>query len=238
MSTPRQPPRGSGDGKPVPGSDGRPPARSPRPARTSQPPRPRRADGQPRPARPKAAQPKPAQPKSAQPKSAQPRPAGSKPSAAKPAAAKPAPARSAQPRVQSRLRSGPAGPGPRPRPRPAARSQPRTIKLADPRKRLRFVTVVLSLVFSVFAGRLVQLQLIDSDALAADANTNRYQVIPLTAERGSITSSDGVALATTVDAYDITADPQMFTPGRPASRTPPSRRPRCWRRSSACPRNS
>lgn len=99
----------------------------------------------------------------------------------------------------------------RPRPRPPARSQPKSIKLADPRRRLRFVTVALSLVFSVFAARLVQLQLLDSDALAADANVNRYQVIPLSAERGSITSSDGVALATTVDAYDITADPQMFT---------------------------
>lgn len=233
MSTPRQPPRGSGEGKPAPGPDGRPPARSPRPARTSQPPRPRRADGEPGPDRPKAArsrsaQPKPAgsKPAAAKPPAAKPAAAKSsaaKPTAAKPAAAKPSAARAARPaaggrtgapaRVQSRLRSGPGpGPRPRPRPRPAARPQPRTIKLADPRKRLRFVTVVLSLVFSVFAGRLVQLQLIDSDALAADANTNRYQVIPLTAERGSITSSDGVALATTVDAYDITADPQMFTP--------------------------
>ena len=115
--------------------------------------------------------------------------------------------RAPQPRRGAGPRSGPVGP----RPRPAARPQPRTLRLADPRKRLRLVTVAMSLVLSVFAGRLVQLQLIDSDALAADANTNRYQEIPLTAERGSITSSDGVALATTVDAYDITADPQMFT---------------------------
>ncbi|MFE7526755.1 penicillin-binding transpeptidase domain-containing protein [Kitasatospora sp. NPDC057542] len=112
----------------------------------------------------------------------------------------------------------------RPEGRPPARSQaavrpksrpplrPRALKLAEPKRRLRVITVVLSLVFSVFAGRLVQLQLVDADALAADANTNRYLNIPITAERGSITSSDGVALAATVDAYDITADPAMFTP--------------------------
>ncbi|MFI9326329.1 penicillin-binding transpeptidase domain-containing protein [Kitasatospora sp. NPDC052868] len=100
----------------------------------------------------------------------------------------------------------------RPKARPPLRPQPKAIRLADPRRRLRVITVVMSLVFSVFAGRLIQLQLLDSDALAADANTNRYQNIPITAERGSITTADGVALATTVDAYDITADPAMFTP--------------------------
>ncbi|WP_257032826.1 MULTISPECIES: peptidoglycan D,D-transpeptidase FtsI family protein [unclassified Streptomyces] len=99
---------------------------------------------------------------------------------------------------------------PLPRTRPALR--PKALKLAEPKRRLRVITVAMSLVFSVFAGRLVQLQLVDSDALAADANTNRYLNIPITAERGSITSADGVALAATVDAYDITADPAMFTP--------------------------
>ncbi|MEU6967530.1 penicillin-binding protein 2 [Kitasatospora aureofaciens] len=100
----------------------------------------------------------------------------------------------------------------RPRPKPRLPQRPRPLKLAEPKRRLRVITVALSLVFSVFAGRLVQLQLVDADALAADANTNRYQNIPITAERGSIMSSDGVALAATVDAYDITADPAMFTP--------------------------
>ncbi|MET8539112.1 penicillin-binding protein 2, partial [Kitasatospora sp. NPDC004799] len=98
----------------------------------------------------------------------------------------------------------------RPKSRPPQRPKP--LKLAEPKRRLRVIAVVLSLVLSVFAGRLVQLQLVDADALAADANTNRYLNIPITAERGSITSSDGVALAATVDAYDITADPAMFTP--------------------------
>ena len=198
MSTPRQPPRGSGDRKPpVRGSGERPRAQQPRP------PQPRRAAGDP---------PKPSV--RSQPKS-QPRPRPKAPAGAGGAGggkARPLSKSLSKPLSKSQmgLRSGPAGP--RPRPRPPARPQPKNITLADPRRRLRFATIAMALVFSVFAGRLVQLQLIDSDALAADANTNRYQDIELTAERGSITSSDGVALATTVDAYDITADPQMFTP--------------------------
>ncbi len=190
MSTPRQPPRGSGDRKPPARGNGeRPRAQAPKA------PQPRRAAGR-QPTPPATGRPKPqSQSPSQQPK---PRPK--------------APAAKSQVKPQAGLRSGPAGDRPRPRPRPPARPQPKNIALADPRRRLRFATVAMALVFSVFAGRLVQLQLIDSDALAADANTNRYQDIELTAERGSITSSDGVALATTVDAYDITADPQMFTP--------------------------
>ncbi|MEW1913140.1 penicillin-binding protein 2 [Kitasatospora sp. NPDC085895] len=96
--------------------------------------------------------------------------------------------------------------------RPAARPQPRMIRLADPRKRLRLAGIALVVVFTVFAGRLVQLQLLDSHALASEAGANQYVPVVLSAERGSITSSDGTVLATTVDAYDITADPTLFTP--------------------------
>ncbi|MFD0527998.1 hypothetical protein ACFQ1I_14025 [Kitasatospora arboriphila] len=53
--------------------------------------------------------------------------------------------------------------------RPAARPQPRMIRLADPRKRLRLAGIALVVVFTVFAGRLVQLQLLDSHALASEA---------------------------------------------------------------------
>ncbi|WP_371496544.1 peptidoglycan D,D-transpeptidase FtsI family protein [Kitasatospora sp. NBC_00374] len=75
------------------------------------------------------------------------------------------------------------------------------------------MTVGLALVFTVFAGRLVQLQLLDSDALAAAASANKYMKIELPAERGSITAADGTVLATTVDAYDIVGDPTLLTPG-------------------------
>ncbi|MFE9421835.1 peptidoglycan D,D-transpeptidase FtsI family protein [Kitasatospora sp. NPDC006697] len=116
-----------------------------------------------------------------------------------------------RPRPEAARRPGPPRAGAGPARRPAARPQPKRLKLADPRRRLRVVMVAVAVVLSVFAGRLVQIQLLDSSALAADASTYRYvdQVLPAT--RGSITTADGVALATTVDAYDITADPTMFT---------------------------
>ncbi|MER5865640.1 penicillin-binding protein 2 [Kitasatospora sp. NPDC002040] len=124
-----------------------------------------------------------------------------------------APGRPARPADRPRAPRPRAGEPPR-RPAPR-RPQPgpppvRTIKLGDPRRRLRLVTVALALVFSVFAGRLIQLQLLDSDALAAAAGANQYTEAVLSADRGSITSSDGFALATTVDAYDITADPSLY----------------------------
>ncbi|MFJ4592712.1 MULTISPECIES: peptidoglycan D,D-transpeptidase FtsI family protein [unclassified Kitasatospora] len=189
MSTPRQPSGGSGNGRRQPPKGAAPRAAAPRgqSAGKAQP-----AKGQPAKGQPVKGQSAKGQPAKGQP--------------AKAAAAR-------TPRAPQQRR---------PEGRPPARSQaavrprrplrPKALRLAEPKRRLRVITVVMSLVFSVFAGRLVQLQLLDSDALAADANTNRYLNIPITAERGSITSSDGVALAATVDAYDITADPAMFTP--------------------------
>jgi cell division protein FtsI (penicillin-binding protein 3) len=74
--------------------------------------------------------------------------------------------------------------------------------------------VALGAVFTLFVGRLVQLQFVDASALAAEANVNLYQTVSLPAQRGTITDDSGVVLATTVDAYDVTADPYMFTPGQ------------------------
>ncbi|MFF3003138.1 peptidoglycan D,D-transpeptidase FtsI family protein [Kitasatospora sp. NPDC057940] len=184
MSTPRQPSGGAGNGRRQPPKGAAPRAAAPRGQSAGK-------------AQPAKGQPVKGQPAKGQQSKGQP---------AKAAAAR-------TPRAPQQRR---------PEGRPPARSQaavrprrplrPKALRLAEPKRRLRVITVVMSLVFSVFAGRLVQLQLLDSDALAADANTNRYLNIPITAERGSITSSDGVALAATVDAYDITADPAMFTP--------------------------
>ncbi|MDH6115916.1 cell division protein FtsI (penicillin-binding protein 3) [Kitasatospora sp. GAS204A] len=129
---------------------------------------------------------------------------------------KPAPRKAAAAKPPTRR---PAAPGSRPaakrpatrRPGPGSRPQPRRLKLADPKRRLRVVLISLAVVFSLFAARLMQIQLFDAGTLAADASTYRYVDVALPATRGAITSADGTALATTVDAYDITADPTMFT---------------------------
>ncbi|WP_276208088.1 peptidoglycan D,D-transpeptidase FtsI family protein [Streptomyces mangrovisoli] len=116
------------------------------------------------------------------------------------------PSRAAQARRQ-------AGPGARPvrrpgGPRPPA---PKIIRLGSPRPRLRMVGLALTLVLSVFVVRLLQVQAVDASAYAARADQNRYVVHTLAAERGGITDRNGVALAISVDADDITADPTMFT---------------------------
>ncbi|MFB6707718.1 penicillin-binding transpeptidase domain-containing protein [Streptomyces sp. NPDC056333] len=93
-------------------------------------------------------------------------------------------------------------------PRPSARP----LRLGSPRPRLRLVSLGLTLVMLAFVVRLLQVQAVDASAYAAKAEQNRYLEYTISAERGEITDRSGIALATSVDAYDITADPKMFTP--------------------------
>ncbi|MFE7314963.1 peptidoglycan D,D-transpeptidase FtsI family protein, partial [Streptomyces sp. NPDC057555] len=113
--------------------------------------------------------------------------------------------RSAAPRTPAARRSAGSG-----RPRPAGGP----LRSVSPRPRLRLVALALTLVMLTFAVRLVQVQGVDAAAYAAKANENRYVPVKLAAERGAITDRNGVALATTVDAYDITADPSLLAPDK------------------------
>lgn len=72
------------------------------------------------------------------------------------------------------------------------------------------VGLALTLVMAAFVVRLLQVQAVDASTYAAKAEQNRYVGQVLAAERGEITDRTGVALATSVDAYDITADPTLF----------------------------
>ena len=85
------------------------------------------------------------------------------------------------------------------------------IRLDSPRPRLRMVGLALTLVLAVFVVRLLQVQGVEASTYAAKAEKNRYVGYTLAAERGGITDRNGVALATSVDAYDITADPTLFS---------------------------
>ncbi|WTV78912.1 penicillin-binding protein 2 [Streptomyces sp. NBC_00028] len=114
-------------------------------------------------------------------------------------------------------RRRPAGPGARPvrrpaqpRPAPPRATAPRPLRLGSPRPRLRMVSLALTLVMIAFVVRLLQVQAVDASTYAAKAEQNRYVGYTLAAERGQITDRAGVALATSVDAYDITADPTLF----------------------------
>ncbi|MFJ9579543.1 peptidoglycan D,D-transpeptidase FtsI family protein [Streptomyces sp. NPDC101191] len=122
----------------------------------------------------------------------------------------PGPARPARPRPAAGRPAPRPAQARRPAPRPPARA--RTIRLGRPKPRLRLVSLGLTLVMLVFVVRLLQVQAVDAAAYAAKAEKHRYQEYTLSADRGEITDRSGVALAASVDAYDVTADPKLFTP--------------------------
>ncbi|MFJ8532581.1 peptidoglycan D,D-transpeptidase FtsI family protein [Streptomyces sp. NPDC093591] len=102
-------------------------------------------------------------------------------------------------------------PGPAARPARSRPMPPAKIRLGSPRPRLRMVSLALTLVLIAFVVRLLQVQAVDASTYAAKAEKNRYVGYTLAAVRGGITDRNGVALATSVDAYDITADPTLFS---------------------------
>jgi len=71
-------------------------------------------------------------------------------------------------------------------------------------------------VLSLFAGRLVQLQGMESGSYRKLAQQERDRMIPLPALRGSITGANGQVLAMTVAVYQVTADPPQI----PAAKQP------------------
>ncbi|WP_308294277.1 penicillin-binding protein 2 [Streptomyces sp. ST2-7A] len=105
----------------------------------------------------------------------------------------------------------PRPPRPRPAGRPAGGEQ---LRLTNHRPRLRLIGIGLTLVTLVFTVRLVQVQVVDAASYTEQAVVNRYLTLPIAARRGDITDRNGTSLATTVDAYDIVADPSLFTTGQ------------------------
>jgi cell division protein FtsI (penicillin-binding protein 3) len=62
------------------------------------------------------------------------------------------------------------------------------------------------LVSLLYVGRLVQIQGVQAPVLAQDATNGRIRTVIIPASRGEITDRNGVPLATTVDAVNITTD--------------------------------
>ncbi|MEZ0108244.1 cell division protein FtsI (penicillin-binding protein 3) [Catenulispora sp. EB89] len=105
-----------------------------------------------------------------------------------------------------------AGTGSAPsRPRPPRPPGPRTptLRMGSPRRRLRVTMFGLLFAFSLFAGRLFQLQAVDAGGYAAAAEKGREATATLHASRGAILAADGTPLAVSVEAYDVTADPTL-----------------------------
>ncbi len=90
--------------------------------------------------------------------------------------------------------------------------------------RLRIGFLVIAVVLSVFAGRLVQLQGLDPNSYAAMAAAEGTAVVTLPATRGEILDRDGEPLADSVAGLMIIADPALTAAQAPALATLLARR--------------
>ncbi len=95
----------------------------------------------------------------------------------------------------------------RPRKPPRARRQ---AARGDSSRRLGITLLAIVFVLSLFAGRLVQLQGMESGTYRKLALQERDKTIPLPALRGSITGANGQVLAMTVATYLVWADPPQI----------------------------
>ncbi len=99
-------------------------------------------------------------------------------------------------------------------PAPRAR-RPRGSLRGSPLLRLRFGFLVIAMVLSVFAVRLVQLQGIDPKAYAEMAAAEGLENVVLPAKRGDILDRNGEPLARSVDGMMVVADPLLTTDQAP-----------------------
>ncbi|MER7206057.1 penicillin-binding protein 2 [Streptosporangium sp. NPDC000239] len=93
--------------------------------------------------------------------------------------------------------------------RPPARP-PAVLRLGNPGRRISIGLIGMTFVLSIFAGRLIQLQGLDSKVYAAKA-AERIRPEKLPARRGAITDVNGHELALTLEAREIFVDPGVVT---------------------------
>nr|WP_235030277.1 penicillin-binding protein 2 [Nonomuraea solani] len=98
---------------------------------------------------------------------------------------------------------GPRRPPAPPRPpRP-----PLVLRLGSPRRRINIGLIGMTFVLSIFAGRLIQMQGLDTKVYETAAANQRTQIEEIPAQRGSITDVNGHELAVTVEAREVAIDP-------------------------------
>jgi cell division protein FtsI (penicillin-binding protein 3) len=123
------------------------------------------------------------------------------------------------PRDDHAARTPPRGGGPR---KPPARTgaaggarRPRrtprwlTVQRGEPGRRIGITVLATAIVLTLFAGRLVQIQGMQSGYYKAAAATEQVRNNPLPALRGAIYGSNGQPLAMTLETYTVTADPPL-----------------------------
>src|SRR5690625_2213547 len=90
--------------------------------------------------------------------------------------------------------------------RPSATSRRRRQIIGRPERRQAWVLGGFMLLVFVLGGRLVQVQALDGPTLAEEALSDRMSSETLHAVRGDIVDANGVALATSVERFDIVVD--------------------------------
>ena len=110
------------------------------------------------------------------------------------------------PRMQSSTR--PQGRPPVPR-----RLVPR---VGEPRRRHSFLSILSMAVLTLFAARLVQIQVVDADALAAEALEVRLVTHEISVPRSDIVDRNGVILATSVDRIHVWVNQKQLATWKPS----------------------
>ncbi len=77
--------------------------------------------------------------------------------------------------------------------------------------RMGFTTVVFFLIFSLYSAQLIRIQAVEADEIAQRGLEKRLREVVVPAIRGTITDVNGVALATTVPAFNVTVDQLRVT---------------------------
>ncbi|MBI5137545.1 MAG: penicillin-binding protein 2 [Nitrospirae bacterium] len=85
----------------------------------------------------------------------------------------------------------------------------------------RLILVMVSVVaaFAVVTARLIHLQVLEADRLAARAASQHHKTIRLEGERGTITDRNGAILAKNMDVPSISADPSRIASASRTART-------------------
>ena len=81
----------------------------------------------------------------------------------------------------------------------------------DTNRRMRALALVFVCVLILYGLRLVMVQAVDSDAMAARAESGRLATSTLVAPRGTILDSQGVSLAQSVEARNVIVDQTLIT---------------------------
>jgi cell division protein FtsI (penicillin-binding protein 3) len=86
------------------------------------------------------------------------------------------------------------------------------LRPGDPKRRLRGLKISIVILALLFGGRLVDLQILQAEAINAKSYSNRAVSRVLPSLRGDITDGTGAVLAHTVFKYDINAAPDIVAP--------------------------